>query len=110
MPAARSACRCCRSARRSRSMLSSPSRRIRLAGLISRPFAHRGLHGQSRVENSRAAFAAAIAAGRGIELDVQASSDGVAMVFHDAELDRLAEARGKVAERPAAALTAIRLR
>jgi glycerophosphoryl diester phosphodiesterase len=91
-------------------MLSSPSRRIRLAGLISRPFAHRGLHGPGGVENSRAAFAAAIAAGRGIELDVRTSSDGVAMVFHDAELDRLAEARGQVGERSAAQLGAIRLK
>lgn len=90
-------------------MPSSPSRRARLAGLISRPFAHRGLHGSGRIENSRAAFAAAIAAGRGIELDVQASADGEAMVFHDAELDRLTGARGPLAERMAAQLAAIRL-
>ena len=38
------------------------------------PFAHRGLHGGGRIENSRAAFAAAIEAGHGIELDVQASA------------------------------------
>ena len=91
-------------------MPSSPSRRTRLAGLISRPFAHRGLHGGGRPENSLAAFEAAIAAGRGIELDVQASGDGVAMVFHDAELDRLTEARGSVEERLAAELGGIRLK
>ena len=85
-------------------------RRARLAGLISRPFAHRGLHGRGRIENSRAAFEAAIAAGRGIELDVQASGDGRAMVFHDAGLDRLTEARGSLAGRSAAELAAIRLR
>jgi glycerophosphoryl diester phosphodiesterase len=95
-------------------MPSSPSddaqRRSRLAGLISRPFAHRGLHGSGIPENSRAAFEAAIAAGRGIELDVQASADGRAMVFHDERLDRLAEAPGPVAERTASELSAIRLR
>src|SRR3954470_16728757 len=75
-------------------MPSSRSRRTDLTQLIARPFAHRGLHGEGRIENSRAAFAAAIAAGRGIELDVQASADGEAMVFHDAALARSADARG----------------
>ncbi|HEX8640720.1 MAG TPA: glycerophosphodiester phosphodiesterase family protein [Allosphingosinicella sp.] len=91
-------------------MPSSPSRRARLTGLISRPFAHRGLHGRGAIENSRAAFEAALAAGRGIELDVQASRDGVAFVFHDYELGRLTDARGKLAERSAGELSAIRLR
>jgi len=78
-------------------MPSLPSRQAELAQLIARPFAHRGLHGGGRIENSRAAFAAAIAAGHGIELDVQASADGQAMVFHDADLARLADARGALA-------------
>ena len=34
-------------------------------------YAHRGLHGAGVPENSRAAFAAAVAGGFGIELDVQ---------------------------------------
>jgi glycerophosphoryl diester phosphodiesterase len=72
--------------------------------LIARPFAHRGLHGPGRIENSRAAFAAAIAAGSGVELDVQASADGQAMVFHDADLTRLADARGALAAWSAAEL------
>ena len=95
-------------------MRSSPSgdaqRRSRLTGLISRPFAHRGLHANAVPENSRAAFAAAVAAGRGIELDVQASADGRAMVFHDEQLDRLAEASGPIYARTASELGAIRLR
>jgi glycerophosphoryl diester phosphodiesterase len=66
--------------------------------LTARPFAHRGLHGAGRVENSRAAFGAALAAGHGIELDVQASADGAAFVFHDSELDRLCNARGRLAD------------
>ena len=87
----------------------SPSRRAELTRLIARPFAHRGLHGDGRIENSRAAFAAAIAAGHGIELDVQASADGEAMVFHDAELARLADARGALAAWSAAELGRFRL-
>lgn len=90
-------------------MRSSPSRQAELARLIERPFAHRGLHGPGIVENSRAAFLAAVAAGHGIELDVQASRDGEAIVFHDYELDRLTEGSGLVRTRSAAEL-AIRLR
>ena len=91
-------------------MPSSPSRQNRLAQLIARPFAHRGLHGGGRIENSRAAFEAAIAAGHGIELDVQASRDGQAMVFHDNALDRLAERTGPVCGLMAAELARIRLK
>ena len=81
----------------------------RLEGLIDTPFAHRGLHGQGRIENSEAAFEAAIAAGHGIELDVQASRDGDAMVIHDHELARLTGVEGKVADRSAAELGAMTL-
>jgi glycerophosphoryl diester phosphodiesterase len=88
----------------------SPSRATRLAELFAKPFAHRGLHGAGVTENSRAAFRAAIDAGHGIELDVQASGDGEAIVFHDYELGRLTEAQGKLAEMSAAALSAIPLK
>lgn len=81
----------------------------RLKGLLDTPFAHRGLHGPGRTENSRAAFEAAIGAGHGIELDVQASSDGEAFVIHDYDLARLTGAQGKVAERTAAELGALAL-
>ena len=90
-------------------MPSSRSRRAELERLGARPFAHRGLHGPGRPENSRAAFDAAIDAGAGIELDVQASRDGEAIVFHDYQLDRLTEARGLVADLDADALTQLRL-
>jgi glycerophosphoryl diester phosphodiesterase len=90
-------------------MPSSPSRQAELERLGARPFAHRGLHGPGRPENSRAAFAAAIAAGSGIELDVQASRDGAAMVFHDGALDRLTPARGMMADLDAAELGQLRL-
>jgi len=77
-------------------MPSSPSRQDRLSRLIAKPFAHRGLHGPGRVENSRAAFEAAIAAGHGIELDVRAIMYGEAIVFHDDRLDRLTDHQGPV--------------
>jgi glycerophosphoryl diester phosphodiesterase len=60
-------------------------------------------------ENSRAAAEGAIAAGMGIECDIQMSRDLVPLVFHDWELDRLTDARGKVAARPADELCRIPL-
>ena len=74
--------------------------------------AHRGLHDRAagRVENSRAAILAAVKAGYGVELDVQSSADGEAMVFHDAALDRLTHETGPLNARSAAALGRIALR
>ncbi len=88
----------------------SPSRPAELAQLIARPFAHRGLHGAGRPENSRSAFLAAIDAGHGIELDVQSSAEGEAMVFHDDSLDRLTDSTGPVRSRASGELQQIRLR
>jgi glycerophosphoryl diester phosphodiesterase len=87
----------------------SLSRQSDITRLIAKPFAHRGLHGGRVIENSRAAFERAIAAGHGIELDVQASSDGQAMVFHDYELERLAGRDGLVVAMKAAELQEVRL-
>ncbi len=89
-------------------MPSSPSGRAEALRAV--PFAHRGLHGSGAVENSRAAFEAAIARGHGIELDVQISRDGEAMVFHDWRLERLTEDAGPVKCFTAMALGGIRLR
>jgi glycerophosphoryl diester phosphodiesterase len=69
---------------------------VRVAFLKGVAYAHRGLHGGAIVENSRAAFVAAIDGGFGIELDVEASRDGDAFVFHDEELDRLTPMEGRV--------------
>ncbi|MAM63884.1 glycerophosphodiester phosphodiesterase family protein [Maritimibacter sp. UBA3975] len=76
------------------------------------PLAHRAYHdaGQGRPENSRAAVRAAIAAGYGIEIDVQLSRDRIAMVFHDYDLSRLTDATGPVAQRSAQELGEICLR
>ncbi|SMF61511.1 glycerophosphodiester phosphodiesterase family protein [Allosphingosinicella indica] len=90
-------------------MPSSPSRQAELQRLAARPFAHRGLHGAGRIENSRAAFQAALDCGHGIELDVQASRDGEAFVFHDYDLRRLTGREGGVADLPSASLAAITL-
>lgn len=72
-------------------------------------YAHRGLHGPGLPENSPSAFDAAIARGMGIECDIQRSGDGHAMVFHDAELDRLTSEHGPVTGRSAQELGKIRL-
>lgn len=79
---------------------------------LTTPLAHRALHdvNDGRPENSRAAIHAAIAAGYGIEIDVQLSRDGAAMVFHDYALDRLTGAQGAVRLLDADALRAIPLR
>lgn len=52
-------------------------------------YAHRGLHGPGRVENSPSAFRAALQAGLGIECDIQRSRDHAAMVYHDWDFARL---------------------
>ena len=59
------------------------------------PITHRALHHRAagRIENSPQAIRAAVAAGYGIEVDLQLSADGVPMVFHDEVLDRLTERR-----------------
>lgn len=61
-------------------------------------YAHRGLHGEGVPENSLSAFARAIDAGCGIELDVQLSRDGTVVVFHDYTLVRMTGCDKKVNE------------
>lgn len=73
-------------------------------------YAHRGLHGDGRLENSPSAFRAAVAAGYGIECDVQMTADDEAAVFHDFELDRLTDQTGPVRERSLEMLKTIPLK
>ncbi len=73
------------------------------------PIAHRGFHGAGRSENSTGAFAAAIEQGFGIELDIQMSADGEAMVFHDYHLERLTQGKGPTRQKSAAELRALTL-
>lgn len=65
--------------------------------LFERPIAHRGLHDLANgiIENSRAAFEAAIEKNYAIECDVQLSSDGVPYIFHDDNFERLTSATGR---------------
>jgi len=75
------------------------------------PLAHRGYHDAAlgRPENGLSAFRAAVDAGYGIELDLQPSTDGHAMVFHDPSLDRMTREFGPVRDRTASALGEIAL-
>ena len=79
-----------------------------VARLAARPIAHRGLHDAARgiIENMPGAIAAAIAGNYGIEVDLQISTDGEAMVHHDDRLGRLAAGDGALRELTAAALKA----
>lgn len=83
-----------------------------LGWLTARPVAHRGFHDAARgiIENAPSAMDAAVARGYAIELDIQASADGEAMVFHDFTLDRLTEATGPLAARTAAEIGRILFR
>lgn len=80
--------------------------------LTARPVAHRGLHdeGSGIIENTAAAFAAAIEGDFGIECDLQVSADGEAIVHHDEALGRLTEGNARIADLTAAELRAVRFR
>ncbi|MEJ0065855.1 MAG: glycerophosphodiester phosphodiesterase [Caulobacteraceae bacterium] len=78
--------------------------------LFAPAVAHRGLWSrQGPPENSLGAFELACEAGYGIELDVQLSSDGEAMVFHDGRLTRMTGQEGRIADHTAADLSAMAL-
>ncbi len=79
--------------------------------LSDAPFAciaHRG-GGQEHPENTNRAFAASAALGyRYIETDVQATSDGTVIVFHDDTLDELTDGSGVVSQMPFSAVSRAR--
>ncbi len=66
--------------------------------LTARPIAHRGLHDAANglIENTASAVRAAIANNYGIEVDLQISADGEAMVHHDAVLGRVTDGEGRL--------------
>ncbi len=75
------------------------------AATFLKPIAHRGLHDATGlVENTAAAFSAAIARGYGIECDVRPAACDTPMVFHDDTLERLIEHSGAVHAHDAPAL------
>ncbi|WP_310208358.1 glycerophosphodiester phosphodiesterase [Paenarthrobacter nitroguajacolicus] len=72
-------------------------------------FAHRGFS-LNGLENSMAAFKAAVQLGTvHLETDVHTTSDGVLLVFHDASLDRVTDAAGRIAELTADQVSAARI-
>lgn len=79
--------------------------------LFPRPIAHRGLHDRTKgvIENTSSAFEAAIAGAFAIECDVQLTSDGVPVIFHDDDMQRLLGRPGAVADTTAAEITALPL-
>jgi glycerophosphoryl diester phosphodiesterase len=80
--------------------------------LTARPVAHRGLHDISRgiVENMPGAVQAAIAGNFAIEVDIQLTADGEAMVHHDDALGRLTEGSGKLVGKTAAELKSVKFK
>src|SRR4026209_569463 len=120
MPAPPSASPRFRRTRRSRSMACSRAREICSSKntrramrapdwLTARPVAHRGLHDAARgiLENMPGAVQAAIAGNFSIEVDIQLSADGEAMVHHDNALGRLTEGSGALLGKTAAELKAV---
>jgi glycerophosphoryl diester phosphodiesterase len=80
--------------------------------LIARPIAHRGLHDEAHgvIENTPSAVWAAIAADYGIEVDVQITADGEAMVHHDDVLGRLTDCEGRLDQLTTAELQQVAFR
>jgi glycerophosphoryl diester phosphodiesterase len=79
--------------------------------LFQPAIAHRGLWSPNGApENSLGAFQAACAAGYGIELDVQLTADGEAVVFHDTDLERMTGRPGRVRDHTAADLGQLKLK
>ena len=77
--------------------------------LCAKPFAHRGLFDTDRPENSLPAIAAAVKVGYPVEIDVQVTADGRAVVFHDWNLKRLTGRDAPVAEVTTAEISHLRL-
>lgn len=79
-------------------------------GAFLRPIAHRGLHnvGAGIIENTAAAFTAAIETGFGIECDLRPAHGGLPVVFHDETTDRLMGSAGRIHDMGAGQLRALR--
>ncbi len=69
-------------------------------GIFLVPMAHRGLFDPpaGRIENTRAAFQAAIDSDLGIECDVRPAAGGIPVVFHDQTIERLIDGHSRVAD------------
>jgi len=80
--------------------------------LTTRPVAHRGLHDLRRgiVENMPGAIEAAIAGRFSIEVDVQLTKDGDAVVHHDDKLGRLNEGSAALTDLTVRELQAVKFK
>ncbi len=90
-------------------MLHPNVQRRDMSHLATVDYAHRGLWNDERPENSLTAFAAAVKAGYGIELDVHRTKDGVLVVHHDDSLKRMCGIDKKIAQSTLAEVRACRL-
>lgn len=79
---------------------------------LHRPIAHRAYHDRAsgRPENSIGAVRAAAEAGYGIEVDLQLTRDGHAVVFHDEDVARLTLGAGLVRDKTLAQMQALVVR
>ncbi|MEM5473084.1 glycerophosphodiester phosphodiesterase [Hoeflea sp. AS60] len=82
-----------------------------LSWLTACPIAHRGYHDMNQTiwENTASAFQRAIDAGYAIECDIHIATDGVPVVFHDDDLERLCGLPGDVRERTSQELAQLRV-
>jgi glycerophosphoryl diester phosphodiesterase len=82
------------------------------AWLTARPIAHRGLHARARgiFENTPSAITAAIAGDFAIEVDLQRTADGDAVMHHDDALGRLTEGEGRLRDLTVAQLKQVPFR
>jgi glycerophosphoryl diester phosphodiesterase len=83
-----------------------------LKTIFARPVAHRGFHDVDNgiIENTPSAILRGMESGFGIEVDVQETADGEALVFHDYTLDRLVEGTGKVIDQASDALVQLHMK
>jgi glycerophosphoryl diester phosphodiesterase len=80
--------------------------------LTARPIAHRGLHDPAAgvIENTASAVIAAVSSNYAIEVDLQVTADGEAVVHHDDRLGRLTEGEARIDGMTAAELKDVRFR
>lgn len=76
--------------------------------IYEKPIAHRGLHDETRSENSMPAFQLALEAGYNIEIDVHLLKDGKVAIFHDFSLKRMTGKDGSVSDLTSADLEGVK--
>lgn len=86
-----------------------PGKKKNIDKFLNVKYAHRGLHDDTKAENSISAIKAAVENGYGIEFDVRLASDGTLVVFHDDTLDRVCGREGKVRDFTAEELATFKL-